>query len=461
MTICVVGGGIVGLVSAQLAKRRAPDRDVILLEATDRAGGLLCSDNHPEVEMRFDRGTHLVSQTGIAEIDDILFESINDENWHVLRGTNRDRSGHFLEKEIVEASPFLAANVEMAEPGEFIANPLSTTSHSDLEAELSTRFGSKIFCQALKLPIENLYQTPCNALDTTVARQLPLGRIRLHEFEEWQSRSSDENYRALVACPDQMRLPIEFQSTSLAAYPKTMGIERHIDDLAACFESTGGRILLSSTISELNVTENKITQLTVTKTDGSNEADAISGDLEVLWASPPFGGLKLLGLALPVGKFVPGWKTMLLDFFAEPNAALEGYYYLDYGRNSFFRLTNYAAFCQQAREQSQHPFTLEIWHRGDNLSLKDAQSLVSKRLIELGILKSSQSITHPNLRQLIPGFPLASVDNIKFVADTAQILSSSKPDNFHNIGLLNKPGQFLTPNLLQNAYSAIGASGIG
>ena len=69
----VVGGGIVGITAAFFAKKKG--YDVILIEASDRLGGLLksdCSDNGC-----FDYGTHIASMTGIDELDEFLFSDFS------------------------------------------------------------------------------------------------------------------------------------------------------------------------------------------------------------------------------------------------------------------------------------------------------------------------------------------------------------------------------------------------
>ncbi|MCM8532326.1 MAG: NAD(P)-binding protein, partial [Lentisphaeraceae bacterium] len=98
----VAGGGVVGLLSALLLKDRF--EEVVLVEKSSSVGGLLKSelieDNY------FDIGTHILAETGLEDLDKILFKDFYDspESWYELPFMN---AANFYNGKLNENSPLI------------------------------------------------------------------------------------------------------------------------------------------------------------------------------------------------------------------------------------------------------------------------------------------------------------------------------------------------------------------
>jgi len=103
MTVVVVGGGIAGMVSALLLSRTADS--VCLVEKEDRLGGLYRSFRN-ESGLTFDCGTHLLRQTGINELDDLLFAGVRGSDWKVFETLH---AGGYFGGVLNSESPFVDA----------------------------------------------------------------------------------------------------------------------------------------------------------------------------------------------------------------------------------------------------------------------------------------------------------------------------------------------------------------
>jgi UDP-galactopyranose mutase len=79
--IVVVGSGIAGITAAYFEAKKG--NTVTLIDSDERAGGLLKSDLLDGVY--FDYGTHIMSETGIEDLDNFLFSKLNNDNCLIER----------------------------------------------------------------------------------------------------------------------------------------------------------------------------------------------------------------------------------------------------------------------------------------------------------------------------------------------------------------------------------------
>ena len=74
-----LGGGIIGITAAILMRKKG--HEVTLLEKSSQLGGLLNSSEAFK-DTFLDFGSHVPRETGIKELDDILFRDLTDEDWN-------------------------------------------------------------------------------------------------------------------------------------------------------------------------------------------------------------------------------------------------------------------------------------------------------------------------------------------------------------------------------------------
>jgi hypothetical protein len=276
-----------------------------------------------------------------------------------------------------------------------------------------------------------------------------LSRVVTDDVPTWLGRAHDENYRALVAFPDQRTLPQAYASPLRAMYPRRMGVGQLFEKLGAQLAEAKVELKLRTKIARLDRTKDQITSISMSGPDGI-EANAEEA-LQVVWASPPFQLLGLLGVPAPKAPFKPGWRTMIVDFCARLTRKLGCYYYIDYDRNDAFRLTNYSMLSEEAEGLEASPFTLELWWRDGDLDLAKAHTFVAERFGDLGLVEAREAITDVRIRQAAQGLPFATVANMDALATLTQTVGEAMPRNMTNTGLLCEPGLFFTGDLLRSA----------
>ena len=104
MRAIVVGGGIAGILSAILLKRKYDEVDLIELDG--RLGGLLKSFTN-ERGQSFDQGSHFLRRTGISGLDKMLYDTpgkvLDEKKWltlHNLKGGGFYRHHQSQQKQI-------------------------------------------------------------------------------------------------------------------------------------------------------------------------------------------------------------------------------------------------------------------------------------------------------------------------------------------------------------------------
>lgn len=84
-TAVIVGGGLAGLF-AGLVLMRTGEHFIHIVERAPQTGGLFGSTVF-DGGIAYDFGIHYAIETGNATIDNILFEGMNREHWHVFHGS--------------------------------------------------------------------------------------------------------------------------------------------------------------------------------------------------------------------------------------------------------------------------------------------------------------------------------------------------------------------------------------
>ena len=100
-TAIVVGSGIAGILSALMLKSKF--EKVYLIEKKNHLGGLLYSYK-TEAGVEFDYGTHFLRETGIPDLDKILYGGMTPEKWLTLGNL---KAGNYFCSKLNEQSPFV------------------------------------------------------------------------------------------------------------------------------------------------------------------------------------------------------------------------------------------------------------------------------------------------------------------------------------------------------------------
>ena len=128
-TCAVVGGGICGI-TASILLRKHYDR-VVLIEQSESLGGLLNSVAD-DAGNYYDQGTHIPASTGVAEIDEILFNLPQfSKNWHTF--TQLKTGNYFAGEWDLETQTIDARKLDSALYKQGIGEFMSLTSESEAD----------------------------------------------------------------------------------------------------------------------------------------------------------------------------------------------------------------------------------------------------------------------------------------------------------------------------------------
>ena len=175
--IIVVGGGIAGIVSAILLKKKFGK--VCIDEQSEKIGGLYRSKDC-KLNVTFDYGSHFLQTSGIPELDKIILEEISSEKWLELgnlKGGGYYKSKfntqtHFLDSRNLPSHIYEKGIVELLSITNTNLNPLN------LEDQLYSFFGktftNEIFRQILS---EKYYGCNLNELSPNTHGIVGLNRI--------------------------------------------------------------------------------------------------------------------------------------------------------------------------------------------------------------------------------------------------------------------------------------------
>ncbi len=251
-TVVVAGGGVAGLLAARLLLR-GHDR-VVLIEREASCGGLLGSLTNDDGVV-FDHGAHVLSDTGVAELDDLLYGALPADLW---REFNVLRAGNWFGGAMNRTSPFQdARRLPQAtfERGleELLAAPGACAEPAHLQDRLDARFGPTFARAVIGAALRKQLGVDAPALH----RDTPFALPRLICADAGQSRrlKTDRRLGEVVAYTSYE----EGVGTIRHRYPRSGGIGQWLDgferDLGVCgvevrtgtsiagIEHAGGRIV--------------------------------------------------------------------------------------------------------------------------------------------------------------------------------------------------------------------------
>ena len=425
----VVGGGIVGITAAFFAKKKGDD--VILIEASDRLGGLLksdCSDNGC-----FDYGTHIASMTGIDELDEFLFSDFSKSNAYLF---NLGRSGSFFNGHLSELSPYPNVNSlssSMLNKGRVEMLSSSDSIGANLEETLINRYGEVFYLGFVKDIIVNIFGESPQLLANECLRFFDMDRLLA--FDE----VATERLKSIDVFDDKISF-LGARKGCKKLYPKSGGIGTCITFLEKKLFDIGVSIKKNTVLSNMKY---KSPNYYLESSDEEFEAD------ELIWT---------LSSAL-LNKFIPTnvvsskpsfRKTGLYYFIFKKPLKTECYYInvhdVDLLAN---RIT-----CYQNLEEipSFFAITVEVLEDFDfdfNLNIK----LVLNQLYKSGIIENNNECLFSQCRELKEGFPTLTVE----MTESLEKINAYYEKNHSNVTLLGRSSAkgFFASELIVNAYREV------
>ena len=240
----VVGSGLTGLVTASLLALRVDPTQVHVVEGAPVVGGLLRSFDHGDHGL-FDVGTHLLSELGIPEVDEILLSALPDDEWAFHAGPHRDPAAIWCDGRLGSDSPYIdlrhLPRCGVRCTGELfdaVDDPVPPPG-SDAGTVARARFGNAIVERAVGPAAQKVHRWPLDDLDSSALALTPLDRVVLFPEEPFGDLMASDLVRARVGYPSQWTMPDRFRSPMRALYPCRRGMQRFIDGLVGHLVARG------------------------------------------------------------------------------------------------------------------------------------------------------------------------------------------------------------------------------
>lgn len=459
--LAIIGAGISGLVAALLLAKTRQDRRIFIIEKSPEIGGLLKSFNYGEFGY-FDYGMHTMAETGIEELDQLLFSTLNEKDWDLLEGPHRDLAGLYWKGNLQTVSPYMdirsLADSQYREClSDFFYNLNQGVEQDGQNAYdyAMKRFGKAIADHAINKAIKKIYKRESNQMDIMATKISPLSRVVLFNEPITADLVASKSLRDRIAFIDQRDLPLERSSNKNSYYPSRYGMYQIIDGLKRELIAHGVTLMTNAVVTGMNLRNNRIDNLTIFSGNQSIEMADID---EVYWST----GLPALGRLLNV-KYTTGTadrplQTVLLNILLDKKLNASDLYYFYCYEEGFntFRLTNYSNYCTGSYRNGGYPICLEMLV--DPSEIGDPKRLMAKGLEELtafGVVEKSTNILFNKLEFLESGFPMPTLNNVKMMDHMRDEIKNKHIENLETIGVMAEKNLFFQGDILADAYLKI------
>jgi protoporphyrinogen oxidase len=425
--IVVVGAGIAGILAAKLEIDKG--NDVVLLDASDRAGGLLRSDciegNY------FDYGIHLVSETGIDALDRILLGELTDKDYSIKRLL---LAGNYFNGSFNEKSCFVDTTTlpkVVYNQGCYDVLSAGHNESSNLEEWYTNRYG-KTFSQKIFCPVIKKYLgVSAKELSSSVGCFFDLSRLLAFDQRTTEKLGEIGQYYAVLGHHVRKEGVTKF-------YPKNGGMSTFVDHMLTKLNRNKVHFLLGSQITRVVQNNGVVHELVI-------NGEGFSVD-RVIWTIP----VSLLAMYVPLGLDVqkPRFrKTLLFDFVFDKLLLSDVSYINVYDLNmNSGRITLYQNLAGDIDGKGR--CTVEVL--SEKLLSEDD---ILKELMVIGLVANNAICLFKYKRDVFNGFPVL---DLKYV-EQSKLQADFYRNYFKNVDFLGKASEraFFMRDVLKEVYSKL------
>ena len=438
-SVAVVGGGVAGLVAALLAVRKG--YQVTVIESANECGGLLGSFRGTDGS-DYDYGTHLLRDTGIEPLDQLLFSDLGADEWQRLpylkngayfagtySGTSGFPNANFLPKAIYEEG---LADILRRSPDQ--------NAHETAEEYLVARFGATFARHLFEPALRKFCGAHPGHLASTAPVLFGLNRILVSTPEVSRELKRSPHFDGLFG----FHSFAEGVSGLNNYYPAKGGIGQWITALQGRLEADGVSVQTGVHVEAVSHDSSRITEMTLS--DGRRiEAT------HVIWTINAAALLHRTSLRFP--SFKPTFrKTCLYCYTVDRPFHTDNYYFVCYdpGLRSF-RTTLYSNLRSDPAERGHYSCCVEVFCDAQEKEPEDAEILEEQ--IKMGVIDEKARWTLVGKKIVPMGFPVMSPQFVKMSEELGTFVANS----FENVLLLGKASGsvFLMNAVLSHAYEMI------
>ena len=437
----VVGGGVSGIVSAILLRKRY--NNVCIIEKENELGGLYNSISC-DLGVSFDHGSHFLRSTGIKELDEIILRGVTPRSWRVLGNL---RGGSYYGSQLNKNSPFLdlrclSRKIYYKGMAELINCTNMNVKYNNLEEQLIGTFGKLLTEQLFRPIISNKYYG-CPLNELSVNSHKVLGLSKLLGF----SAQATREIKKIPLYDEKLGFHSSSEGNSNLKnyYPIKGGIGNWIDLLKRQMINFNIKIITGANISQVKIEDNKINSILL------NDRRQIDCDL-VAWTIPTLAFLKAAGISTnSETEAIQSLYTSVYHFVFD-KLLITDLHYIQCYQSEFktFRVTLYPNF--QRNGTNLFNLTAEVVSTSPP-DLEVLSKIVISELVKIGIVPENLEPLYRFSDIILNGFPLPSIKLDKRNKDYLRQAKKSC-DNIHFFGR-GIGGYFTTNPILIDVYQRI------
>ncbi|MDB4279403.1 FAD-dependent oxidoreductase [Paraglaciecola sp.] len=401
----IVGGGIAGLLASILLKRHKPNISVCIIESEEECGGLLRSIKTPE-GYEFDYGTHILGETGVEELDEIIMPEMPSEQWSslpILKHGNFVNGYYYKLSQLIYANALPQGILEKSTYQMLAADASLAQKANNLEDYCQNTYG-KVFTESLFSPLmKKLLNAELKDLHPNTLKLFGYERLIIGPGHMMRELKKTDRLNDILGFESYN----EGVSSLNNYYPKKgKGIGLWIDMLLEKAQALGVDILTNTTINDISFTNNKIKQLTTT----NSEHTKLNVE-KLIWTAPLFPLIHLAKL-----NFEPQYKPtickiIILNFvFDRPFITHNFHVYCNDPAMQSFRITLYPNIVEEGETNGDYRCTVEILSHDNNeataQSIADREEDILQELVTIGVVSEDALVTYRNTVFTKNGFPV-------------------------------------------------------
>ena len=462
--ICIVGSDLAGLTAALRLCSRGLGRRVILLESEAALGRSLQSTTYPN-GCCFDRGFRMLRETGNDALDDLLFSVLDDEEWKVFGGTDRDLAGLFWNDQYFPDSPYLDIRALPEPLYAACIEPFISAIRSDKTPDCSSAlhfarcwYGNEIAERLVAPILEHWFGKSAADLDPAIlaVHKRPLGRIVLFDHEQTEDVIDNPALRERLAFPDQRELPEHCCSPYNYLYPKQGGMQRFVDAVSARLRREGVEIVCNAQVTGIECSGESAPKVQTLRCEVDGEPQQFEPS-QLIWTDGLPALAKHLGLKRPLQFDASPQLVLGHAVLSVPAQAADNYSIMCADRNLHtFRVTAYQNFCAALIRNGKFPVTLEmLFQNGLPASDEQLQQLVRREICALGLTDSADEIEWVATEHPPSEFPMLTLRNAASLQELREYVRLKSLTNLVVVGALTQPDVLDGSEVAQNVAAQI------
>jgi protoporphyrinogen oxidase len=388
--IIVVGGGIAGLLSAQILSKKAK---VYLIEKDSDLGGLLKSKN--DFNITFDMGTHILRESPNAEVNQYITGIINKQEWNTFDNL---KVGNYFENSLYEFSQ--AIDIRKLPQETYRKIVFEIINNINIETKLTSakdyflsRFGETYYEIVCKPQLLKFFGTVDEDLSFECAQIL--GMTRVIGFDE----NITDELKTIPGLDHRIAFNTFEKGVGILKnlYPKKWGIGKWVKNIEEDLIDSNVIIKKNCEIISLKQQNGSLEKVIL------NDGEELEVD-EVIWTIPPIFFLKHLGVNLELQP-PKIRKAFLFNYLFENNFLVKNHYIHCYDSSKYaFRVTLYS----NLRGDDIPSCTVEVI-TNEPFNAEEMLVTIHKELIDMQIVSVDNKVLSQFCHVPQGGFPLLTM----------------------------------------------------